>query len=90
MLRHLKGQLKDLNVIPACDEDHRKVFPKVPIISFKNNQNLKSYLVRAALSDINEVGRCQPCGGKRPPCQLCNNMKNTSTLKVNIQTKFNK
>ena len=37
--------------------------------------------MRAALPDINEVGKCEPCGGKRPPCQLCNNMKNTSTFK---------
>ena len=58
-----------------------KKFPEVPIIGFKNNKNLKSHLVRAALLDINEVGRCEPCGGKRPPCQLCNNMKNTSTFK---------
>ena len=37
--------------------------------------------MRAALLDINEVGRCKPCSGKRPPCQLCSNMKNTSTFK---------
>ena len=35
----------------------------------------------ATLRDINGVGRCEPCGGKRPPCQLCSNMKNTSTSK---------
>ena len=77
----LKSQLKELQVILACDENHKKVFPEVPIIGFKNNKNLKSHLVRAALPNINEVGRCKPCGGKRPPCQLCCNMKNTSTFK---------
>ena len=50
-------------------------------IGFKNNKNLKPHLVRAVLPDINEVGRCEPCGGKRSPCQLCSNMKNTSTFK---------
>ena len=54
---------------------------KVRIVGFKNNKNLKSYLVRAALRDINEVGRCKQCSGKRLPCQLCSNMKNTSTFK---------
>ena len=48
---------------------------------FLKYQLLKSLVVRAALPDINEVGRCEPCGGKRPPCQLCSNMKNTSTFK---------
>ena len=37
--------------------------------------------MRAALWDINEAGRCEQCGGKRLPCQLCSNMKNTSTFK---------
>ena len=94
--RHLKNQLKELHVILACDEAHKKVFPEVPIIGFKNNKNLKSHLVRAALPDINEVGRCKPCGGKRSPCQLCSNMKNTSTFKskhsnevYQIKKKFN-
>ena len=77
MLRHLKSQLKKLHIILACDENHKKVFPEVPVIGFKDNTNLKSYLVRATLPDINEVGRHEPCIEKRP-CQLCSNMKNTS------------
>ena len=81
VFRHLKSQLKELHVILACDEDHKKVFPEEPIIAFKHNKNLKSHLVRATLQDINEIGRCEPCGGKRPPCSLCSNMKNTSTFK---------
>ena len=81
VFRHQKSQLKELHVILAWDEDHKKVFPEVPIIGFKNNKNLKSRLVRAALAYINEVGRCEPCGGKRPRSQLCSNMKNTSTFK---------
>ena len=38
-------------------------------------------MLRAAVLDINEVGRCELCGGKRLPCQSCRNMKNTSTFK---------
>ena len=57
MLRHLKGQLKELHVVLACDEDRKKVFPEVPIIGFNNNKNLKSHLVRATLPDINKLGR---------------------------------
>ena len=70
VFRHLKPQLKELIVILACDEDHKKVFPEVPVIVFKSSKNLNSHLVRAALPDITEVGRCKPCGGKRPRCQL--------------------
>ena len=70
VFRHLKAQLKELLVILACDEDHKKVFREVPVTGFKNSKNLNSHLLRAALPDITEVGRCEPCGGKRPPCQL--------------------
>ena len=73
--------MKELHIILACDEDHKKVFPEVLIISFKNNKNLRSHLVRPALPVLNEVGRCEPCRRKRPPCPLCSNMKNTSTFK---------
>ena len=81
VFRHLKSQLKELHVMLVCDEAHKNVFPEVPIIGFRNNKNFKSQLVRAVLPDINEVGRCESCGGKMPPCQLCSNMKNTSTFK---------
>ena len=37
-------------------------------------------MVRAALHNINQAGRCEQYGGKRAPCQLCSNMKNTSTF----------
>ena len=35
VFRHLKSQLKQLHVILPCDEDHKKVFPEVPINGFK-------------------------------------------------------
>ena len=38
--------------------------------------------MRAALPDINEVGRCEPCGGKKTSLSICSNMKNTSTFKI--------
>ena len=54
MFRHLESQLKELLVILACDEDHKKVFPEVPIIAFKNSKNVKSHLVRSALPDTSQ------------------------------------
>ena len=67
MFRHLKNQLKELHVVLACVEIHKKAFPEVPIIGSNNNKNLKSHLVRASLPHVNEIGRCEPCGGKKPP-----------------------
>ena len=87
VFRHLKSHWKVLHAIFACDEDNKKVFPDVPIVGFNNNRNLKSHLVRATLADVNEADRCEPCDGKRPPCQLCSDMKNTSTFKSNQSNK---
>ena len=82
VFRHLKSQLKELHVIQACDDEHKKVFPEAPIIGFKNSKNLESRFARVALPDINEVGRSETCIWESPPCQLCSNMKNTSAFKI--------
>ena len=84
---------EELHVILASDDGHKKVFPEVPMIGFKNNKNLKAHLVRSQLPDLDEVGRSKPCGGKRPPCHLCENMKDTCTFKskhLNEVHKINK
>ena len=36
VFRHLKSQLKEINGILTCDEDHKKVFSEVRIIGFKH------------------------------------------------------
>ena len=88
VFRHLNNQLKEWHVILVSHEAHKKAFPEVPIIGFKNKKNLKPHLIIAVLPDLNEVGRCEPCGGKRPPCQLCSNMKNASTFRSKHSNKY--
>ena len=77
----------------ASDDGHKKVFPDVPMIGFKLNKNLKAHLVRSQLPDLDEVGSFKRCGGKGPPCNLCENMKDTCTFKskhLNDVHKINK
>ena len=38
--------LEELHVVLASDDGHKKVFPDVPLVGFKNNKNLKAHLVR--------------------------------------------
>ena len=54
VFRNARKTLEELHVILASDDGHKKVFPDVPLIGFKNNKNLKAHLVR---SGLNEVGR---------------------------------
>ena len=81
VFRNVKKILEEMHVILAPDDRHKEVFPDVPLIGFKNNKSLRDHLVRSQLPDIEETGKSEPCGGKRPPCHLCKNMKNTCTFK---------
>ena len=68
-------------MILASDDEHKKVFPVVPMTGFKINKNFKTHLVRSQSPDVDEVGRSKPCGGKRSLCQLCQVMRSTLTFK---------
>ena len=39
--------LEKLHVILASADGHKKVFPELPLIGFKNNKNLKAHLIRS-------------------------------------------
>ena len=80
-------------MILAFDDEHKQVVPDIPVISFKVHKSLKAHLVGSELPDLDEVSRSKPCGGKRPPCHLCKNMKGTCTFKskhLNEVHKINK
>ena len=62
----------------APDKEHKKVFPDVPVVGFRNGKSLKDYLVRAALPKTNETGRCKSCGKKT--CLVCNSIRTTTTF----------
>ena len=82
-----------LHVILVSDDGHKKAFPDILMIGFKINKNVKAHLVRSQLPNLDEVRRSKPCGGKRPPCHLCENMKDTCTFKskhLNEVYKINK
>ena len=72
--------LEELHILFAPDEQHRKVFTDIPRIGFKNGKSM-NHLARSVLPKIDVADNSGPCGGKRPPCELCKLMKKTSTFK---------
>ena len=46
--QNTKTILEELQILLAPDKDHQKVFPKVPIVEFRNGKSLKDHLVRAS------------------------------------------
>ena len=74
--------LEELQVLLAPDKEYKKVFPKVPIVGFRNNKSLKDFLVRAELPKMDNAGGSEPCG--EGTCQVCDHIitTNTSTTKA--------
>ena len=77
VFKNIRRAEEELHILLAPDEQHSKVFTDIPRIGFKNGKSLKDYLVRSVLSKIDVAGNSGPCGGKRPPCELCKLMKKT-------------
>ena len=69
---HKENRVQELLLLLAADKEHKKVFPDVPVVGFRNGKSLKDYLVRATLLKANETGRCEPCGKKT--CLVCNSI----------------
>ena len=93
VFRDVRKILEEVHVILASDDGHKKLFLDVPMIGFKINKNPKLNLVRSQLPGLDKVGRSKPCGGKIPPCILCENMKGTCTFRskhLNQVHKINK
>ena len=60
--------LEELQILLAPDKEHKKVFPEVPIVGFRNDKSLKDYLVRAALPKMDNTRGSEPCG--KGTCQV--------------------
>ena len=71
--------LQELRLLLAPDEEHKKVFPNMPVVGFCNGKSLRDYLDRAVLTKTNETGRC----GKKT-CLVCNSIRTTTTFATEV------
>ena len=63
--------LKDNHNILSLGEDHKEVFPDIPMVSFRRTKSLKDILVRAMVkTQSSEPNECQGCNG-RSDCEVC-------------------
>ena len=60
------------------DKEHKMVFTEVPIVGFRNSKSIKDYLVRAALSKIDNTEGPEAC--KKVTCQVCDHIITTKTF----------
>ena len=50
VFQNIRNILQELHLLIAPTKEHKRVFPDVPVVGFRNGKSLKDYLVRAALS----------------------------------------
>ena len=61
--------LKEAQIILQADEEHKKLFPSIPLVSFRRAKTLQDTLVRAKLPSLeSQGGSCQGCN--RSNCQV--------------------
>ncbi|MEO0687435.1 MAG: hypothetical protein AAFY76_20890, partial [Cyanobacteria bacterium J06649_11] len=60
---------RQAQVILECDEEHKKLFPSIPLVSFRRSKTLRDFLVRSKLSSGFQTGSCTMCHDSR--CQIC-------------------
>ena len=76
--QNVRAIMEELHILLTPNKEHKKVFPNVPVIGFRNGKSLKDFLVRATLPKINGSGRCEPCGKKT--CLVCDSISTATTF----------
>ena len=76
--RNVRSMIEELHILLTSNKEHKKVFPDVPVVGFRNGKSLKDYLVRAKLPKVDESGRCEPCGKKT--CLVCDSISTTTAF----------
>ena len=51
--QNVRAIMEELHILLTSNKEHKKVFPNVPVIGFRNGKSLKDFLVRATLPKIN-------------------------------------
>ena len=52
VFRNVRGIVEELHTLLTPNKEHKKLFPDVPVVGFRNGKSLKDYLVRAKLSKL--------------------------------------
>ena len=77
---NLKDAISFLHLSLTPDQEHQKVFHKVPIIGFRRANSFKDILVRAKFPPVNkDEGFCGPC--KKSRCEICEHIVSTDNFK---------
>ena len=77
--------VRNAHSILQCDAEHRRVFPEIPMVSYRRAKNLSDMLVRAKVPKDQvplEIG-CRGCHG-RSDCEVCGHMVTDTHFTSNV------
>ena len=57
--RNVRSIMEELHILLTSNKEHKKLFPDVLVVGFRNGKSLKDYLVRAELPKLDESRRCE-------------------------------
>ena len=57
VFQNIKNILQKLHLLLAPDKEHKKVFPNVTVVGFRDGKSLKDYLKPVRPEDVNLVWR---------------------------------
>ena len=82
----VKNILSEIHLLLTPNEEHRKVFPNIPLVGFKRGKSLQDFLVRAKLPPLKPTeSGSKPCKGSR--CEVCKYISCTNTFSNKEGTK---
>ena len=76
--QNVRSIMEEQHILLTPNKEHKKAFPDVPVVGFRNGKSLKDYLVTAKLSKLEESGKYEPCGQKA--CLVCDSISTTATF----------
>ena len=76
--QNVRAIMEELHILLTPNKEHKKVFPNVLVIGFRNGKSLKDFLVRATLPKINASGRYEPC--RKKTCLVCDSISTVTTF----------
>ena len=78
VFQNVRSIMQELQILLAPIKERKNIFTEDPIVGFRNGKSLKDYLVRAAMSKMDNAEGSEPCG--KVTCQLCDHIITTNTF----------
>ena len=61
VFQNVRNILQESHILPALDQEYKKVFRDITVVGFCNGKIFKDHLVKAKLPNVEILERSKPC-----------------------------